>query len=105
MTMKKRNNEVISKFSKTLFWDTDIQSINPEKHAPYIVERVMTRGTLEDFQHLKAYYGKALIGQIVQQLRSLDIRTLHFCSAYFDIPITQFKCYIQKQSNPSHWNY
>lgn len=100
-----KEQKFLANLSKSLFWDTSINSIDPEKNASYIIERVMTRGTMEDFQNMKAYYGKTRVRLIVAQLRHLDDHTLHFCSAYFKIPLNQFRCYIQKQSSQAHWNY
>ncbi len=100
-----KGKEFVKGLSKTLFWDVDIDTIDPEKHAPYIVERVLSRGTMEDFQLLKAYYGKKKIRDTAKSLRYLDDRVLHFCSAYFNTPITQFRCYMYKQSKHINWNY
>ena len=100
-----KNNEFVASLSKTLFWDTDIANIDPVKHAPYIVERVLSRGTMDDFKLLKAFYGKTKISHITQKLRYMDDRVLHFCSAYFNIPLTEFRCYIEKQSSQTSWNY
>jgi hypothetical protein len=91
--------------SKNLFWDIDIQTLNEEKHASYIIERVLSRGTMQDFQEIKSYYGKPKIKRIAKKLRYMDNRVLHFCSAYFNTPITEFRCYTIKQSTQTYWNY
>jgi hypothetical protein len=106
-TLQRMNKEkaFVLGLSQTLFWDVDINTIDPEKHAPYIVERVLSRGTMEDFQSLKNYYGKTKIRDIAKSLRYLDDRVLYFCSAYFNTPITQFRCYTFKQSKHINWNY
>ena len=101
----KKNKEIVPELSKTLFWDVDIATINPKKHAPYIIERVLSLGTMKDFQLLKEYYGKQKIKRIAKILRYMDDRVLHFCSAYFNIPINEFRCYTQKQLNQTYWNY
>lgn len=102
--MDKKSN-MLTHLSRNLFWDVDIKSISYDDHAPYVIDRVMSMGTLEDFQLIKAYYGKEKILETVKNLRYLDDRVLHFCSAYFNIPITDFRCYTTKQSNHTHWNY
>ncbi len=99
------NNDIILGLSKTLFWDVDIASIDYHKHAPYIIERVLNRGTMEDWNIIKTYYGKPKIKETAMNLRYMDNRLLHFCSAYFDVPIKDFRCYTQRQSSPSHWQY
>ena len=43
-------------FSQYLFWDTPISSIDLKKNKRYIVERVVTRGFLQDFYLLTKMY-------------------------------------------------
>ena len=73
------------KISDTLFWDVDISSIDYVKNAPFVVERVLTMGTLEDFFTIRDYYGKPKLKRIIKNLRYLDDRTLSFCSTYFNM--------------------
>jgi hypothetical protein len=91
--------------SKSLFWDVDPQTIDTQKHAAYIIERVITLGTMEDFIIIKNYYGKDKIKQIVKGLRYLNDKDLNFCSVYFKLPKNQFRCYTTKQLNQTLWNY
>jgi len=91
--------------SPTLFWDTDASAFGLESHAKTIVERVVLHGTWPEFKAILGYYGKDRIRDILVRLRYLDNRTLSFCSAYFLVPKSDFRCYILKQSNPTHWNY
>lgn len=99
------NKELIKQLSQTLFWDVEIESIDYEKNAPYIIDRVLSMGTLEDFRIIKTHYGKPKIKRIAKKLRYMNERVLHFCSVYFDTPISDFRCYNIKQSNQTHWNY
>jgi hypothetical protein len=100
-----QHNNILDALPSTLFWDTDILTIDVKKHAAFIIERVLTRGDLPEFRAIKEYYGKSKLKKIVQQIRNLDERTLHFCSLYFNVPIENFRCYTFRQSNPTHWHY
>lgn len=91
--------------SDVLFWDVDAKSIDYDKHAPFVIQRVFSMGTLEDFKIIKNYYGKQKIKNIVKNLRYMNDRELSFCSAYFNIPFTEFRCYTTKQSTLTYWNY
>ena len=91
--------------SPTLFWDTDASKIGLDTHSKTIVERVLLHGTWPEFKAVLEYYGKERIKAILVKLRYLDSRTLSFCSVYFNIPISEFRCYTLKQLNPTHWNY
>ena len=99
------NEELVFNLSATLFWDVDVKTIDNNKHASYIVERVLNMGTLEDFRLIKEFYGMPKIKRIIKKIRYMDDRLLNFCSIYFKISITNFRCYNTKQLNQSHWNY
>jgi hypothetical protein len=95
----------IEDFSPTLFWDVDKAALDFEQHAAHVVDKALNRGTWEDFKTALRYYGRARMADIVKNLRYMDKKTLQFSSVYFHIPITEMRCYIWQQSNPSHWDY
>lgn len=73
-------------FSQYLFWDSEIADIELEKHKRYIIERVVTRGRMEDFEKLLTLYSKEEIQSALRKAKELDPKTRHFCSWYFEIP-------------------
>jgi hypothetical protein len=93
------------KFSSYLFWDVDPDKIDFDKRKSWVIDRVLSHGMLSDWKIAKEYYGKETIKDVVLHLRYLDKRTLHFCAAYFNVPIEAFRCYTYAQLNPGHWNY
>lgn len=95
----------IQSLSSTLFWDVSIMSIDVENHIQFILERVLTRGTLEDFKKTVEFYGKEKTGKTLVKIKTLEKKTLHFCSVYFSIEISQFICYNTKPLNHLHWDY
>ena len=97
--------DIHPQLSKGLFWDVDFENIDWEKNAPFVVERVLGKGKWENFKSILEFYGKVRIKKIILNLRYIDNRTLHFCSVYFNIPLTEFRCYNIKLSNQQHWNY
>ena len=62
----------------SLFWDVAFDSIDWQKHARFVIARVVTRGNLQDWLTFKAIYGKNTIKQEVVSIRSLDPKTLTF---------------------------
>ncbi len=76
-------------FSQYLFWDTPIDSIDVTLHKKYIIERVLTKGFLQDFYLLQNLYSKNDIKIALKKSKVLDAKTANFCSHYFDIPITE----------------
>lgn len=73
-------------FSKYLFWDTEIELIDREKNKKSIIERVLTRGFLEDFYTLIKMYSADEIIESIKKSKVLDKKTANFCSQYFNIP-------------------
>lgn len=72
-------------FTKSLFWDVDVSSVDLERHKRFIVERVLTRGRLEDFNKLLTLYSTEDIKAAIRKSRELDPKTAHFCSWYFGL--------------------
>lgn len=99
------NKEIALGLSRSLFWDVDPETIDPKVHVLFIVERVLTRGTWDEFKKIIAHYGKESVGRSATQIRFLDHKTLSFCASYFNIPKEKFKCYIQQQLRQTHWDY
>ena len=91
--------------SKVLFWDTEFNNLDYEKHARQIIERVLTRGMLSDWFEVKKYYGVERIKTEALNIRYLDKVTLNFCSTYFELSKDQFKCYNTDPSIRKLWNY
>lgn len=91
-------------FSENLFWDTDFDTIDFQKHFPYILARVLDYGTWSDWKELTAYYSKEEIKVVALNLRSVSAKSLNFIAVYTDTPIKEFRCYKLRQSSPTLWN-
>ncbi len=76
-------------FSKYLFWDSEIELIDRKKNKKAIIERVLTRGFLEDFYTLLNMYSLEEISEAIKTSRVLDKKTANFCSRYFNIPLNE----------------
>ena len=92
-------------FSKNLFWDIDPLTLNMERHAKYIIARVLELGTLEDWRLLCQRFTLPGIIEISKTLRVLDFKALAFLSVVGNIPKKEFRCCTSKASMPTHWNY
>ncbi|MFM8486036.1 MAG: DUF6922 domain-containing protein, partial [Bacteroidota bacterium] len=90
---------------QSLFWDSDVRTIDLQKHKAAIIERIITRGHLDEFRTMMEFYGKDVVKEVVLNARWLDKVTLAFCCTIFDVPKTAFRCYRLAQSNPEHWSY
>ena len=89
----------------SLFWDFDIVQIDLIKNKESVIERITLRGKFEEFIEMMRFYGKETAKKTLLKARYLDKRTLSYCVAFFETPITEFRCYKLAQSNPEHWDY
>ncbi len=76
-------------FSKYLFWDASLDTIDINLHKKFIVERVVTRGFLQDLYLLQKLYSNSEISDALKKSRVLDRKTANFCSFYFNIPLNE----------------
>ncbi|MEK7118338.1 MAG: hypothetical protein AAB869_01895 [Patescibacteria group bacterium] len=58
------------KFRQSLFWDVDPKTIDPKKHGPYIIERTLDLGTMEELRRMFRTYPQTLIRKTLNQPRS-----------------------------------
>lgn len=88
---------------RQLFWDVNYDSVQWNNNYRFVIERVLERGTFDEWQEIKQHYGLDKIKETALQARWLDNTTLAFCSNYFQIPKEQFRCYTLKSLNPAPW--
>jgi hypothetical protein len=83
-----------------LFWDTDIRSIDITVNKQAIIERVLERGSWDNIKELIQFYGREEIVMAAKNARWFSEKTVHFVSGYFDIPLSEMRCYKEKQLSP-----
>ena len=81
--------------SKFLFWDIDINRLDYEARASFILERVFTMGMQEDEWKVNEYYGKERIRKEVIKCKALDKKALNYLSIFYEIPKEDFVCYMK----------
>jgi hypothetical protein len=86
-------DNVLSKLSQYLFWDCNINSLDPNVDRNLILERVFSRGTENDEREALIYYGINRIKHTILDINYLDKKTLNYLSIAFSIPKEEFKCY------------
>lgn len=98
-------SSLLEHLNKTYFWDIDPDHLDDIKSRKLIIERVMKYGNIVEIQQVRKYYGEKEIKQTVCNLNYIDPKTLNFISMLFQIPKTEFKCYIRQQLTGQHWSY
>lgn len=56
---------------QSLFWDTDVKKLDPQKNAKYIIERIMDFGNEDEARWMRQYYPKSLLSEVVRKSRVL----------------------------------
>lgn len=86
-------------FDSNLFWDTNFQELDFDKHSGYIIQRVFDRGDVEDIRFCRRFYGDEKIKTSLLKVPFLSEMRLHLASAIINEPINSFRCYTKRQSN------
>lgn len=89
----------------SLFWDVNRDEVDDEKHRRFIMQRVLERGTIDDWRLTKKHYSLPLIVAEAQQMRSLEPRALAFIACLGRVDESSFRCSALKQSHQKHWFY
>ncbi|PIQ68909.1 MAG: hypothetical protein COV91_01715 [Candidatus Taylorbacteria bacterium CG11_big_fil_rev_8_21_14_0_20_46_11] len=65
-------------FRQSLFWDVDPKTIDPEKNAVYVIERILDFGDDTEVRWMWKYYDHALIHKVVGHSRVIFPATRSF---------------------------
>lgn len=95
-------DEFIAKLSEHLFWDTDRQNIDASLHKRYIIQRILTRGDLKDFELMNKYYDRGILINEIEKIRDLNNKSANFAQLYFSISKDRMQCYTQKPFQNQH---
>jgi hypothetical protein len=87
------NNGLLRNLSQYLFWDYNVDMLDPNVDKRLILERVFTRGTENDEKEIFSFYGKETIMNTILDVQYFDKKTLNYLSVIFGISKEQFKCY------------
>lgn len=90
-----------SQLSQALFWDVDFKKLDIDKYWQSTIVRIAERGTWEQWQAARRYYGDKKIIDAVVNVRWLDKKTHNFLSVVYNIPLEKFRCYTTRQSSPT----
>ena len=91
---KTYKKETYHLLQSSLFWDININDIDIDLNARFIIERVISRGTLKNWKTILAFYGGNRVRNEVVSIRSLDPKSLSYLSVFFNIKKSKFRCYL-----------
>jgi len=90
--------DLIKSLSKKAFWDVDMNTMDAEKHAAFIIEKVFEHGKWNDILAITRFYGRERVKQVTLNYTSFFPDTASFLAAIFDKPIEEIKCFRPRQS-------
>lgn len=81
---------------RSLFWDVNLNEIDPDTHRWFIIERILDRGDLEDLKWSKRRYGEESLKKVfLESAGKFNAKTNNFWCLLFGLD--KKKC-IPKQS-------
>lgn len=89
-------SDFVKQLSSSLFWDVDISEIDDEKNKRFIIQRVLERGTHNDWILINKRYSLQGIVQEAMQMRSLEPKALSYIAIMGNVPKEEFRCYKSK---------
>jgi len=94
----RENAQLIKHLSDTLFWDTERNSLDTEKHAAFIITRTMERGSKEEVLAVWHFYPEAQIREVLLSAPSLAPQTIQFFANQFDVAAEAFRSHKKAQN-------
>jgi hypothetical protein len=92
-------------FNKRIFWDVVFENIDYDAKANFVIERVFERGDVDDIRNCRRYYGDEKVTEALLNAKFLPEHTTYLASAVINRPLTDFRCYTLRQSNPTLFPY
>ncbi len=92
-------------FQKRIFWDVVFENIDYDAKANFVIERVFERGDVSDIRNCRRYYGDEKVTFALLKAKFLPETSMYLASAVIDRPLTDFRCYILRQLNPTLFPY
>lgn len=89
-------SDFVKQLSSSLFWDVDISEIDDEKNKRFIIQRVLERGTHNDWILINKKYTLQGIVQEAMQMRYLEPKALSYIAIMGNVPKEEFRCYKSK---------
>lgn len=73
-----QKNEILSKVSKHIFWDCDMQTLDFEKEKSFIISRILMRGTDREIRLIENMFSLKEIVQAVKNSFEADAKCINF---------------------------
>jgi len=96
-TKSDKNTEIMSKFTKGLFWNFDFEKMNYLRDKKMIIERIIDAGVENDEIIMWKTYSYKDIKNIALNMENLHPDIVTYMSFVLKVKESNFKCYKKKQ--------
>ena len=90
---KSLSNIELSPEVRPLFWDVDLTSLDTEKHADFVISRILCMGRPEHVRWVLENYPKETLRDVIRNSTRLDRKTANFWALYYNIPREEIRCF------------
>ena len=104
-TLSIQSKKPVELLSKHLFWDIDPNLLEWERSKKTIIERVIERGSLEEWVCIVKIYTLEGIVNTAKTFRSMSPIDLNFIATISNTPKEEFRCYNTRLLTGQHWIY
>jgi hypothetical protein len=94
------SGKIKPQFSAYLFWDSDLERIDFDRDASYVIRRVFDIGRLEDVAEAMWFYPESVLIEKLLQANYLPENAIYLASALFGLDKKDFKCSTSTQYHP-----
>jgi hypothetical protein len=91
--------------SKQAFWGVDMDSIDYNMDALFVMESVINNSSLEDFFSIRKFYGDQKISKTVISAKELGPKEVNFCCHVLKLNPQDFIYPIEKHSTAQSEQY
>ena len=99
------NQKPVELLSKHLFWDIDSNILEWERSKKTIIERVIERGSLEEWVCIVKVYTLEGIVNTAKMFRTMSPIDLNFIATISNTPKEEFRCFNTRLLTSQHWIY
>lgn len=96
---------LMDQLSPTLFWDARAGTVDAEKHASQVIQRVVERGTLAEWKATRQHYSDDRLRAVITSLRELSPRDVAFCCVALNLKKENFRCCTARPFPRAPWIY
>jgi len=94
-----RRKKQIPQFARRYFWDTDAKKLDTDKHAIYVIERLLEWANPQTARWLLQHYSRGKIIGVLKKTRALSQMSASFWAVYFGLPRNEIRCLSKHYQN------